>query len=422
MQLEFGGQRYDVAAGELFIGSDPTAAISLAGDGVAARHARVRKTASGALVVEQFAPGAQIRVNGTSIGADPTPVFHGDHLGIGTHDLVVVDPGRQGATQVFRPAANDLSTPSRSVDLGGRLVSLNDGREYPIAVVPFVLGRDASAEVVVASPDASRRHAEIVVRPDGAAFVDLSVNGSYINNIRVPGRQELKALDVIRIGAEEFRFYPAPRVEEAPGRPPEGAAFRLNDTLIGLPKTASPIPAVARPLATLLVKSGSLKGERIPVRTAVVNIGRAEYNDLRFPDPSISSSHVKLQLREGVWTLSDLGSTNGTVVDGERVDDEVPLSPGALVKLGDVSMSFEPQDERAARTDRTALLERASLPAPVVAEPSSTPPPAALRQSSKPAPPPPAAPVGSSGTNRSQVFMGLAIVAMIGVLVALYLA
>ena len=54
-----------------------------------------------------------------------------------------------------------------------------------------------------------------------------------------------------------------------------------------------------------------------------------------------------LQLREGVWTLTDLGSTHGSAVDDEPVTEETPLSPGATIRLGEVGISFEPNDERA---------------------------------------------------------------------------
>jgi len=59
----------------------------------------------------------------------------------------------------------------------------------------------------------------------------------------------------------------------------------------------------------------------------------------------VSTSHAKLQRREGVWVLVDLDSTNGTFVDGERVKGEAPLAPGATVRFGDVQLVFEPTDE-----------------------------------------------------------------------------
>jgi pSer/pThr/pTyr-binding forkhead associated (FHA) protein len=436
MQLEYGGQRIVVAAGEILIGSDLSATIRLVGDGVLSRHARVRRTEAGVTVLEPGTGGGTITINGASIGPDPAPLLHGDRIGIGQHEVLVVDPDRAGATRVVAAAApaaapspplSETSPRSIGRESPARLVCLNDGREYRIAVVPFVLGRDASAEVVIASPDASRRHAEVVRRPDGDVLVDLSTNGTFVNGVRVTGRRELKPLDVIRIGAEEFRYYPAP--EPIPsGMPPAGAEFRLSDTLIGLPRrppTPAPGPTATRPLATMLVKSGSLKGTRLAVRSPVVNIGRAEHNDVRLPDPSISSTHVKLQLREGVWTLADLGSTNGTKVDGEPVADETPLSPGAMVTLGDVNLSFEPHDERPVREDRTAVLSAVAelpplppLPPPRV-EVQSTElpvqhPPAA--KGARSAPPPPRLVPVRQEREPNLIIMAAAIVVLVGLL------
>jgi pSer/pThr/pTyr-binding forkhead associated (FHA) protein len=114
---------------------------------------------------------------------------------------------------------------------------------------------------------------------------------------------------------------------------------------------APPVPPVAakapQSLAKFLIRSGSLKGQRLHVKVPIVNIGRAEYNDLVVPDDSVSSQHAKLTRREGIWILTDLGSTNGTMVDGERVTTDVPIAPGAFVRFGDVQLVFEPTDDDA---------------------------------------------------------------------------
>ncbi len=108
------------------------------------------------------------------------------------------------------------------------------------------------------------------------------------------------------------------------------------------PPKAAPVP---RPLAYVIVRSGALKGQRFPLRVPIVNVGRAEYNDVVLADFSVSTTHAKIQRREGIWMLVDLESTNGTLVDGERVTDEVPLAPGALIRFGDVPCVFEPTDD-----------------------------------------------------------------------------
>src|SRR5439155_26189542 len=226
--------------------------------------------------------------------------------------------------------------------------------------------------------DVSRRHAEIVQTPKGYMLVDSSTNGTFVNEERVEAQRLLARADVIRLGDEQFRFYadvapataapppplgpaasppravpPAPPPEAqqtgGPGQaaPPPGATERLRHTVHGLDAfvPASPRSAAGAPFASFLVRSSGLVGQRLSVRTPVVNIGRADYNDLIVPDPSVSTSHAKLQRRRGVWVLLDLDSTNGTFVDGERVKGEAPLAPGATVRFGDVQLVFEPTDD-----------------------------------------------------------------------------
>jgi pSer/pThr/pTyr-binding forkhead associated (FHA) protein len=80
-------------------------------------------------------------------------------------------------------------------------------------------------------------------------------------------------------------------------------------------------------------------GQRFPIRVPVVNVGRAEYNDIVFPDDSVSTVHAKLQRREGVWIIADLDSTNDTLLHDERVSGGAPISPGARLAFGAVGVS-----------------------------------------------------------------------------------
>src|SRR6266550_381047 len=175
---------------------------------------------------------------------------------------------------------------------------------------------------------------------------------------------------------------PAPAPPAAPpsrpAAPPAGAGERLKHTLHGVDAVPRPAPAGSPPLASLLVKSGSLKNQRFPVRTPVFNIGRADYNDIVLPDPSVSTAHAKLQRREGVWLVVDLDSTNGTFVDGERVNGESPLAPGTLLRFGDIQLVFEPSDDALgmARGGGTQVMKDFSAVAPPSAAPSRASPPA----------------------------------------------
>ena len=85
MQLEFGGARIPVPAGETIIGSAPDCAIVLEGEGVRPRHAIVQGTPQGAAAIRAGEPDAELLVNGVRLGSDPTPVLHGDKIQIGPH-------------------------------------------------------------------------------------------------------------------------------------------------------------------------------------------------------------------------------------------------------------------------------------------------------------------------------------------------
>ncbi|MGI5819214.1 MAG: FHA domain-containing protein [Armatimonadota bacterium] len=74
--------------------------------------------------------------------------------------------------------------------------------------------------------------------------------------------------------------------------------------------------------------------------SAAVTIGRSEENSLQVTDRFISSRHALVCLRDGRRILVDRGSTNGTFVNGERVEGEVELADGDRVALGNTVLEY----------------------------------------------------------------------------------
>src|SRR5438874_446058 len=472
--LELGGKRFTIPVGEVTLGSDASCAIPLSGAAVLPRHALLQGQADGQVIIRKVSPAADVFINGVRLGTEPTPLLHGDKLEVAGQELTFVDERRSGSTQYVKaftpataggPAKAGVKPPAIGVT-GGRVVSLTDGREYVITGASLVFGREAGCDVVVAGKDVSRRHAEIVQTPKGYVVVDSSTNGTFVNEERVEGQRILARADVIRLGDEQFRFYadvvpatavpppspgPVASPPQAVPQAPPGASDRLRHTVHGLEAfvPASPRSAVGGGagggFASFLVRSGGLAGQRLSVKTPVVNIGRADYNDLVVPDPSVSTSHAKLQRREGVWVLVDLDSTNGTFVDGEQVKGDAPLAPGATVRLGDVQLVFEPSDDALSivkgggtqmlRTPHSTALNApprpASPPSQPPASPSRPPPSPPLRPQpptpSRPGPrpkrpaaqqPPPKKGKGCGGSAAALVVVGGAIVALLHRLLA----
>jgi hypothetical protein len=103
-------------------------------------------------------------------------------------------------------------------------------------------------------------------------------------------------------------------------------------------QTMAPVPAAvahATPRAFVI-----LDGERtIPLQESVVNIGRRLDNQIIVDDPRVSRNHAQLRLRFGHYVLYNLGSTGGTFINGQRVEECV-LRPGDVISLGGVPLIY----------------------------------------------------------------------------------
>jgi pSer/pThr/pTyr-binding forkhead associated (FHA) protein len=98
-----------------------------------------------------------------------------------------------------------------------------------------------------------------------------------------------------------------------------------------------PAPAAPQqPLAPhkLVVTEGSLKGTTIALGQAPILIGRAPECTLVLEDDYASGRHARLSLQQGTWMVEDLGSTNGTFLGRNRVQDPVPIPPGEQIRIG----------------------------------------------------------------------------------------
>ena len=87
----------------------------------------------------------------------------------------------------------------------------------------------------------------------------------------------------------------------------------------------------------VVVRSDSQAGTRVLVTDSVV-IGRSEEADVFLDDPYASTFHMRLTMDEGTMTLADLGTTNGTYVNGRRVITPIRLSIGDSVQVGKTIM------------------------------------------------------------------------------------
>jgi Protein of unknown function (DUF3662)/FHA domain len=84
-----------------------------------------------------------------------------------------------------------------------------------------------------------------------------------------------------------------------------------------------------------------LDGKRMVVGPAGVTLGRSRQCDIVVNDSNVSREHAEIRPRGGSWVLRDLGSTNGSSLNGRRIDGPEVLKPGDEIELGTSKMTFE---------------------------------------------------------------------------------
>lgn len=278
-----------------------------------------------------------------------------------------------------------------------KLVDIATGREFLLKPGENIVGRQ-DADVLLPHPTVSRKHAKLTVADGHYVLEDLeSANGTFVTGAKIePGQQvHVQSGTEISFGSAVLRFEaPAPdvaiaaaeavrEVEEAeereeeaeesvaveqaaeePTPPPvesekaqeeaadesEAAEIPVGDGIESEFK-ATPEQALEEPvqpveiheeaptLARLVPQAG---GDELVVRKGDNSVGRRPANDIVIPDPFVSGSHAVIAASDGDFTITDLGSTNGTTVNGEKLAPNAPreLSDGDEISFGESMYRF----------------------------------------------------------------------------------
>jgi pSer/pThr/pTyr-binding forkhead associated (FHA) protein len=123
-------------------------------------------------------------------------------------------------------------------------------------------------------------------------------------------------------------------------------------------------------MAKLVVLSPSMAGRSQELNVDKTTIGRVEDNTFQIGEPSVSSHHCEIQLRNGEVVVKDLNSTNGTFINGEKVTERV-LKPGEVLRLGQIELRLE-SDGKGGAPAAPSAPAASSTPAPSGA-PSAAP-------------------------------------------------
>ena len=117
-----------------------------------------------------------------------------------------------------------------------------------------------------------------------------------------------------------------------------------------------------------VMRSGPTPGATYPLEGDQLTIGRDSNNGVVINDSVISRKHARLTFQGGKYVLDDLGSTNGSFVNGQRLVGPVVLKSGDVVSFGEqIVLMF---DVLSADAGATVISSRKSAPAPVVPPPA----------------------------------------------------
>ena len=141
-----------------------------------------------------------------------------------------------------------------------------------------------------------------------------------------------------------------------------------------------------------VMRSGPTPGVTFPLDGDSLTIGRDSTNGVAINDAEVSRKHSRLMFQGGKYVIEDLGSTNGTFVNGQRLAGPVVLKPGDVVSLGEQIVLM--YDAIAADAGATVAVSRKAVqasPPPVYSaspqqsyapsQPAYAPPPAPAKKS-----------------------------------------
>ena len=107
------------------------------------------------------------------------------------------------------------------------------------------------------------------------------------------------------------------------------------------PQRPAPPPAPRRPNRVsraapqqMVVTAGPLAGKTFPLTDAQITIGRADDATLVLTDDYASTRHARIFPQDGQWIVEDLGSTNGTYLDRQKVTQPTPVPVGVPIRIG----------------------------------------------------------------------------------------
>ena len=222
------------------------------------------------------------------------------------------------------------------------------GKQVDKAIVDkdhFVIGRTNRADLVLDDTNISREHAILLRKDDGYHIQDRgSRNGTTLNGTPLTALSPLSEGDKIVIGPFQLQFIETAAVEHHEDDDEPKTAFMSEHR--AKRKKASSKKAPKQKAAAgdnlrhkLAVVAGPLKGTTYDDWEGALTFGRGDDNNVVLLDDGVSQSHAKLCEEDGAFFVEDLGSSNGTFVQGVRIK-KIELKNAQQIRIGSSTFAF----------------------------------------------------------------------------------
>ncbi len=199
----------------------------------------------------------------------------------------------------------------------------------------ITIGRDTDRQMVLPSASVSRKHARLVLDgPQPYVMDEGSANGVIVNGVRIAGPTAV--VPGVRVDIAEFHLeFEVPQANLPVAPPMTEAVAPISARMPPVDSGGGDVPI------RLVAEGGPFDGRLYDIPGGEVAVGRAVDNDMVLDDPSLSRKHARVRRAPGGRIeVEDLGSSNGTFVNGRRVGKGA-AGPGDSVRFGELSFRIE---------------------------------------------------------------------------------
>ncbi|HSH03716.1 MAG TPA: FHA domain-containing protein [Anaerolineae bacterium] len=303
--------------------------------------ADIAKAASGELIIANSAQmRGQMNLQRQTASTSAQPVVSNPQF---------VPQQQSGGQQLGSVGLSTMQLTPPNLATGAAAFLTSNEHIWPLEEAIVSLGRDDNNTIPLNDTAASHLHAQITRHGHDLYLRDVgSRNGTWVNGSQVVVPHKLQNNDQIQIGRTTLTFTTDAEPTTTPAQP---AA------------TETP-PQPPR----LVVRSGNQLGLTFQLPHDQNHIGRNPDTDVHLDDLSVSWQHASLNFVNGRWQLTDLGSTNGTQYNDQRLaaNQTVTLTDDTEIIFGRVTLRFYQGDKSATS---------APPPTPTITSPSTPPKP-----------------------------------------------